>query len=248
MRWCGMCFLAVSLFLFSTSRSFGQATQPKPEIKASESAPPKAAQAPQPALITYKGGKLSVEAHDSTLFEILNQIGKQLNISVKGNVLRDPVSGHFGPGSPKQVVMKLLEGSDYDYALIAGTKPDSLADIVLMARSAKDKETEKQKTTTTAAASSDTKSVGAVSDSGPTTSAPQQSNSQDATQSGGSADQGESIVIDPTEPSTVPLPDSLPLGTSTGTARQSLEQIRQQRLVQLQQQIQQQPPAKQPPE
>ena len=122
----------------------------KPKAVATQPQPVQAAPVPQQPLppptpengpssppdVTFRGGQLTITARNSTMSDVLNAVrqktGASVDITTSSN---ERVVGKFGPGTPREVMAQLLNGSHYDYVLLGSpSNPNALNKIVLMAR------------------------------------------------------------------------------------------------------------------
>jgi hypothetical protein len=105
-------------------------TQPPPP-------PPTPEQGPSsPPDVSYEGGQLVIVARNSTMGDVLNAVKQKTGAAVEmPAVSSERVAGKFGPGSPRDVMAQLLNGSHYDYVLLGSpADPGALKKVVLMAR------------------------------------------------------------------------------------------------------------------
>lgn len=79
----------------------------------------------QPAKVTLTAGKLTIEANNSTLSAILDQIshsGGMKILGLQGGKADQRIFGTYGPGAPRTVLSDLLNGSGYNVMML-GTTP-----------------------------------------------------------------------------------------------------------------------------
>jgi hypothetical protein len=101
-----------------------QKTQKTPaaEAQKAEAAPaypvPPAQQPAHPATVTFQGGELHVQANNSSLSAIFEQISRETGLTVDGMSSDARLYGEYGPGPVAGIVSKLLEGSRYNYILV----------------------------------------------------------------------------------------------------------------------------------
>lgn len=88
----------------------------------------------QPATITLSGGKLAVKANNSSLNEIVNELGKSGGITISGLDQDQRVFGDYGPGDPRQILSELLEGAGYNVLMLGVTQQGTPRELVLSAR------------------------------------------------------------------------------------------------------------------
>ena len=89
-----------------------------------------------PPQVTFQNGQLTIEARNSTMGDVLNAVKQKTGAAVDMPAASsERVVGRFGPGSPRDVMAQLLNGSHYDYVLLGSpADPGALNKIVLMAR------------------------------------------------------------------------------------------------------------------
>jgi hypothetical protein len=91
------------------------------------------AAAAQP-IVTYSNGKLTVIAWNATLAEVLRAISAQTGIVIDfpAGSATDRIVVREGPGTIRQVLMHLLNGSDFNYVILGSPdRPDELTRVVL---------------------------------------------------------------------------------------------------------------------
>jgi hypothetical protein len=93
----------------------------------------------QPAKVTLQDGTLTVDAHNSTLSEILDKISHSGGMKIRG--LRagnadQRVFGTYGPGTPRNVLSELLNGSGYNVLMLGTTSSGVPRELALSARPA----------------------------------------------------------------------------------------------------------------
>ncbi|HEU4635993.1 MAG TPA: hypothetical protein VFS41_07440 [Edaphobacter sp.] len=88
---------------------------------------------PQPALpnrpqISYINHKLTVQANNSSLNQILHEISQLTGIAITGGVAEERVFGSYGPGSLSQVLNDLLDGTSSNMLFVSSVdnKPAQL--------------------------------------------------------------------------------------------------------------------------
>lgn len=85
----------------------------------------------KPAEIHLTGGKLSVEANNSALDEILNTIAEQSGMKIKGLNRDYRVFGSYGPANPREVLSQLLSDSGFNIVMV-GARPDGAPQQLLL--------------------------------------------------------------------------------------------------------------------
>ena len=91
-------------------------------------------QSPQPAVIVLSDGKLSLKADNSSLIQILDQLGKSSGMSISGLNRDQRVFGVYGPGDPCQILSQLLEGAGYNVLMLGVTKDGTPRNLELSVR------------------------------------------------------------------------------------------------------------------
>lgn len=93
-----------------------QAQQPP---AAPAAVPPSMLQDPaKPAQVQFTGGTLSIEADNSSLQAILQVLSSQSGMQIQGLGKDERVFGHFGPGTPRDVLSDLLNGTPYNLLMV----------------------------------------------------------------------------------------------------------------------------------
>ncbi len=118
----------------------GSAAQPAPGAPVVSTVPmaaPSLQDKPaQAARITLSGGSLSVEANNSSLSQILDQLASSSGMTVDGLGQKDQrVFGIYGPGNPRDILSSLLDGAGYNFLMVGATEKGTPRQIVLTARS-----------------------------------------------------------------------------------------------------------------
>jgi len=94
-------------------------------VPAAQQPPPAAPNRPQ---ITYNNHKLTVQANNSSLNQILHEISQLTGIAITGGVAEERVFGNYGPGSLSEVLNDLLDGTSSNMLFVssADQKPAQL--------------------------------------------------------------------------------------------------------------------------
>ena len=93
-----------------------------------------------PPKLSFQNGMLTILAQNSTLGDILRGVHTKTGaeIDVPGNA-SERVVGQFGPGSPRDVLASLLNGSHFNYVMVGtAADPNSVAQVILTARTGGD--------------------------------------------------------------------------------------------------------------
>jgi hypothetical protein len=136
--------------VFGTQRHIVPKNAAKPEAVAPQPTPPPPPPSPQtlaqmpasPPQVTYDKGALTIVARNSTLADILLAVHAKTGavMDISGSATERVVS-RFGPGSPRDVLAQLLNGSSFNYAIL-GSAGDAgtVQKVVLSPRSSSDTE------------------------------------------------------------------------------------------------------------
>ena len=115
-----------------------KATKPSPAIPAVT--PSLLSVPPTPAKVSLTSGKLTIEAHNSSLSQILQQIAKAGGMKIDGlqtSGSADPrVFGSYGPGAPRDVLSDLLNGVSYNFVMLGITPAGTPREMALSMRGA----------------------------------------------------------------------------------------------------------------
>jgi hypothetical protein len=112
--------------------------QPAPEPAPTPAPPPLTPeQGPAyPPEVSFQAGQLTIVARNSTMVDVLTAVKQRTGAAVDMPAASgERVVGRFGPGTPRDVMAQLLNGSHYDYVLLGSpSDPGALRKVVLMAR------------------------------------------------------------------------------------------------------------------
>lgn len=81
---------------------------------------PPAQQPPVPATVTWHKDQLGIQAKNSSLVQILNEVSRDTGLKVLGLSTDQRVYGQYGPGTVSHTLSQLLDGSPYNYVIIGG--------------------------------------------------------------------------------------------------------------------------------
>jgi len=97
-------------------------------------APPTPVAPPQPparrAQVVFANGQLQITADNSSLNQILRDIGSQTGMKIVGGVADQRVFGTYGPGAPAEILANLLDGTGSNM-LLRDTAANVPAELVL---------------------------------------------------------------------------------------------------------------------
>ncbi|HVW79029.1 MAG TPA: hypothetical protein VHB45_15550 [Alloacidobacterium sp.] len=88
----------------------------------------------EPAVITLKNGSLLVNAHNSDLAAILQEVSRLGGMTIDGAPLNTPVFGTYGPGEPHDVLTSLLLGTGYNFIMVGKTSVGMPRELLLSAK------------------------------------------------------------------------------------------------------------------
>src|SRR5229473_8660088 len=114
--------------------------QPAPEPAPTPAPPPPPLTPEQgpsyPPEVSLQAGQLTIVARNSTMVDVLTAVKQKTGAAVDMPAASsERVVGRFGPGSPRDVMAQLLNGSHYDYVLLGSpADPGALKKVVLVAR------------------------------------------------------------------------------------------------------------------
>ncbi len=82
---------------------------------------------PHAATVTWEKSQLRIDAANSSLQQILNDIASATGSSVDGASKDERIFGSFGPAPARDVLAQLLQGTGYNVLMIGGQRPGSSA-------------------------------------------------------------------------------------------------------------------------
>jgi hypothetical protein len=94
---------------------------------------------PKPATIVWNSAGLRIEAQNASLKQILDDVSTATGTDFVGIDDDERVFGTFGPGSARDVLARLFEGSGYNLLMIGDQGSGNPRQIVLTSRSGKTK-------------------------------------------------------------------------------------------------------------
>jgi hypothetical protein len=90
-----------------------------------------ASQPPKAATVTFHHDSLTIEAHNSTLLQILQAITAQTGMKVQGSPGDHRIFGTYGPDHPRAVLSQLLSGFAFNYILVGTAKNGAPKTLIL---------------------------------------------------------------------------------------------------------------------
>ena len=109
---------------------------PVPSPAASLQAPSLFDQPAQPAKVEIADGKLTVQADNSSLTAIMNQVGTSAGMTFEGLDKDQRIFGTYGPGEPREILSQLLDGSGYNVVMFGRTAAGTPSQVSLSPRGA----------------------------------------------------------------------------------------------------------------
>ena len=73
-----------------------------------------------PATVTLADGRLTVEANNSDLTQIIREISRESGMDIEGNVKEARVYGKYGPADASSILSELLQGMGYNVMIVGG--------------------------------------------------------------------------------------------------------------------------------
>jgi hypothetical protein len=84
-----------------------------------------------PATVTWDSKGLEIEASNSSLEQILNEVATNTGAKLQGLNQDQRVFGTYGPGPAREVISKLLDGTGYNLLMIGGQGDAAPQQIIL---------------------------------------------------------------------------------------------------------------------
>jgi hypothetical protein len=88
----------------------------------------------RPAAISLRDGKLTVEANNSDLTQILQNLADISGMTIEGLNQGPRVFGIYGPGNSRDVLTALLVGSGYNFIMVGGEASGTPRKLLLTAQ------------------------------------------------------------------------------------------------------------------
>jgi len=118
----------------SPAHALAQPEEPAPAAPAPETPQWPADEAPAKPTVTWDSHGLHIGATNSSLREILEDVGTAIGAKVEGIGDDQRVFGDYGPGEARDVLSQLLHGSGYNVLMIGDQGEGTPREIVLSAR------------------------------------------------------------------------------------------------------------------
>jgi hypothetical protein len=107
------------------------AAQPQPAPPVPQVAPSMLQQPAGEAQIVFSGDTLSIRADNSSLSAILHQVAGKSGMQIEGLSGDERVFGTFGPGTPRDVLADLLNGTAYNVILLGDLSNGAPRQLIL---------------------------------------------------------------------------------------------------------------------
>ena len=88
--------------------------------------------APVMPTVTMANGLLTIDAPNSILSDVLDEIQKATGATIEGASPTERVAVKLGPGDPEQVIAALLHGTPYDYVILGSLDRRDVVTRVLL--------------------------------------------------------------------------------------------------------------------
>ena len=109
-----------------------------PTEEVASASTPAADAPPQSATnVTYHDGQLTIDASNATLAEVLKLVAQKIGatIDIPPGTGLERIVEHAGPGTPNEVLTRLLNGSHFNFILVNSTqRPQDIAQVLLSAQ------------------------------------------------------------------------------------------------------------------
>ena len=89
---------------------------------------------PNKAAVIWDNHGLHIDASNSSLHQILNEVAAETGAKVEGMGADERIFGEYGPGEAQDVISQLLHGSSYNVLMIGDQGSGTPREIVLSAR------------------------------------------------------------------------------------------------------------------
>ncbi|MBA2682101.1 MAG: hypothetical protein H0U76_27375 [Ktedonobacteraceae bacterium] len=117
------------------TRSTSGRKQPAGAMKKKAASPLLPFDAPaRQAIVSLKNGKLTIEANNSDLTQILQKIADISGMTIDGLNKNTRVFGVYGPGNPSDILTKLLVGCDYNFMMVGKTEDGAPRQLLFLSQ------------------------------------------------------------------------------------------------------------------
>jgi hypothetical protein len=113
---------------------------PPPPVVEAPPVPLRPSQLPAVApRVSYQNGQLTIIAENSTMGDVISAVRNATGIKIEtiGAPSRERIATKIGPAPVRDVLLSLMQGSQYDYFILgSATEPDRIESVMLTPRSA----------------------------------------------------------------------------------------------------------------
>jgi hypothetical protein len=117
----------------------GRQPTPEPEVPQTPPPPPTLErQAPVPPQVSYQDGQLTIDSENATLSQVLRSVQTKTGASIDmpSGAGSERVVARLGPGTPKDVLAALLNGSKFNYVILgAPNQSGGVQKVILLSKS-----------------------------------------------------------------------------------------------------------------
>lgn len=88
----------------------------------------------RPATVSLNNGRLTVDANNSDLTQILQDLADISGMTINGLMKGPRIFGVYGPGNSRDILTYLLAGSGYNYIMVGGAMNSTPRELLLISR------------------------------------------------------------------------------------------------------------------
>jgi hypothetical protein len=88
----------------------------------------------RPATVSLNNGRLTVDANNSDLTQILQDLADISGMTINGLKKGPRIFGVYGPGNSRDILTDLLAGSGYNYIMVGGAMNSTPRELLLISR------------------------------------------------------------------------------------------------------------------
>jgi hypothetical protein len=130
----------VPLTAVHKTKAHDRKTTPEPEVAQTPPPPPTLEQqAPVPPQVAYQNGQLTIDSQNATLSQVLRSVQTKTGASIDmpPGAGSERVVARLGPGTPKDVLAALLNGSKFNYVILGTPNQlEGVQKVILLSKSA----------------------------------------------------------------------------------------------------------------
>jgi len=121
------------------TKTRGRQPTSEPEVPQTPPPPPTLErQAPVPPQVSYQNGQLTIDSENATLSQVLRSVQAKTGASIDmpSGAGSERVVARLGPGTPKDVLAALLNGSKFNYVILgAPNQSGGVQKVILLSKS-----------------------------------------------------------------------------------------------------------------